>query len=92
MNFLDRACGLDTEVKAYPYIYFATPFLNLSHRTTCVKECPPGDLSDIFGYKLQCAPNSVIKSCSFAHGNGDLSRSLLIYKTMPCKTKFQTLK
>ena len=38
---LDRACGVDSGVERFPYIYFANPtnpkFLYV---TTCVAECP----------------------------------------------------
>ncbi len=58
-NILDRACGVDDEVKDYPYIYFVTPNPKYLYRTVCVSSCP----SDPLPTTLPCAPNSLITSC-----------------------------
>jgi hypothetical protein len=35
-----RACGVDSGVEEYPFIFFATPEDKFLYRTVCVKECP----------------------------------------------------
>ena len=37
---IDRACGIDDDVKDYPYIYFVTPNSKYLYRTVCVSSCP----------------------------------------------------
>jgi len=80
--YIDRACGVDQNVENYPYIYFATPDAKFLYRTVCVKACPnEADKIDA----LDCAVNSVVSSCKLNPQVTDLSNSVLLYNTIPCK-------
>jgi len=64
-----RQCGIDSEVKDYPYLYFTTPFPGLLNHTVCVKECPtvyslyPNGTKYSGSYVLDCATTSTVSSC-----------------------------
>ena len=56
---LANACGgKDTKFEKFPMIYFAEPFPGSLNRTVCVSKCPVETDT-----KLECIPNSVVKSC-----------------------------
>lgn len=65
----DRACGYDTDVLDYPYIYLVTPFpnylnrsININYiRSVCVKSCPNNATNNL---TLVCALNKVVTNCT----------------------------
>jgi len=53
-----NSCGYDSNVKDYPYIYMAVPYIGYTQKRVCVKECPKaGDTT------VKCYPNSKISEC-----------------------------
>ncbi|CAD8177642.1 unnamed protein product [Paramecium pentaurelia] len=67
------SCGFDLE--QYKYIYFTTPSNNFLYRTVCLSECP--NTQQIT--KLQCSPNSIVKSCQINPSVTNISESILAY-------------
>ena len=53
-----RGCGVDSGVEDYKYIYFTSPDPDYMWRTTCVKECPTSNDTE-----LKCAPNKYVTDC-----------------------------
>ena len=48
MDSQGRSCGLDEEVKDYPFLYYAK-FLNNEEVSYCVKSCPEFDYNTLSG-------------------------------------------
>ncbi|CAD8168394.1 unnamed protein product [Paramecium octaurelia] len=67
------SCGFDLE--QYKYVYFTTPSNNFLYRTVCLSECP----NKQYITKLQCSPNSIVKSCQINPSVTNISESILAY-------------
>ncbi|CAD8103704.1 unnamed protein product [Paramecium sonneborni] len=67
------SCGFDLE--EFKYIYFTTPSNNFLFRTVCLSECPKNQQIS----KLQCSPNSIVKSCQINPSVTNISESVLSY-------------
>jgi len=67
---MHRACGVDSEVANYPYIYFLYPLSPTSlWRTTCVEACPivtEAQAESNSPPALKCAvePSEGLKDCN----------------------------
>ncbi|KAL4467546.1 hypothetical protein ABPG72_004614 [Tetrahymena utriculariae] len=76
-----NSCG-EGDLQDYPYIYFATPSKQYLNRTVCVKECKFYTVQPQLKDKLDCFPNSVVKSCNFnIPKSNDRSEEVLLYDT-----------
>lgn len=73
------ACGVDSKVQDYPFVYFATPNEKFLYRTVCVSQCPNATTE-----VLECMPNSVVTSCKVNPSVGNLSQAVLVYDTVQC--------
>ncbi|KAL4428896.1 hypothetical protein ABPG74_001383 [Tetrahymena malaccensis] len=74
-------CG-QGDLQDYPYIYFVTPSKQYLNRTVCVKECKVYTVQPQLNDKLDCYPNSIVKSCNFnIPKSNDRSEEVLLYDT-----------
>lgn len=70
--FSGNACGLDTNVQDYPYIYFVVPWPGYLARTVCLKSCP-NFATWSSNLTLECYPNTRVTTCQQSSVNDILS-------------------
>lgn len=84
-----RACGVDTEVKDYPYLYFTNPTSLLTlDDAVCVKKCPDlGTDSVKLNYNLECKTNTKITTCTQNVYNARAKQDIVCFPVDASKAK-----
>ena len=59
-----NGCGIDGKAKAYPYLYYTTPWGGYFRRYACVKTCPNFLNETSRPAALECLPNKIVTNCA----------------------------